>query len=169
MGQITRGLGKIEIGEIAADGGVATVWERLGDTDRDSTAVISEEDPTRDELHALEYDAAADVDITEGAITVSWTLLNADLAALAVLWGGAVEGVGAAQTWERSGVANSLERSIKVTPKKGYVITVVRASIVAKINYDLTKPGKMAVDIVATIMQPTKADTKPVKFGPLVA
>jgi len=168
MAAITRGVGKIEIGTIAVDGGVATTWATLGYTDRDSTAALTEEDPTREELFALEVDTAVDVDTTGGAITLTYSILNPDTATLAALWGGTVTGTGNAATWSRPGTAVSLEKSVKITPKKGLTITIVRGSVVPKLNFDLTKAGKFVIDIVVTVLQPTKANVDPVLFGPLI-
>lgn len=166
---LTRGLSKIEYGDIAGDGGVATVWTQLGLTDADSTASLTQADPTETLFMAAESDQPVDKDVTPGATTLVFSLLESDPDKLLILFGGAVTGTGSAKVWSAPLQATTIEKSWKITPKKGKIITIVRGQLSAKINYDLQKTGKFVVDISVAVLLPTKAATAPISIGPEVS
>lgn len=169
MATLTRGLTKIEYGTIAVDGGVATSWTVLGKTDADSTANFGQADATETNFMSIEDDQPVDKDITPGAITLTYSLLNPDPDKMLILFGGAVTGSGTSKVWEAPVQAAVIYKSWKITPKSGDIITIVKGQTSAKVNFDLTKTGKMVVDISIAVLAPDKAATGPYTLGPKVS
>ena len=165
---LTRGLTKIELSDIATDGGVGTTFATLGFTDADSTASFTQADATETLFMAAESDQPVDKDVTPGAITLAYSLLDPDPDKMVILFGGTVTGSGSAKVWSAPLQSVTIEKSVKITPKKGMVITVVRGQLSAKINFDLQKTSKMVVDISIAVLVPTKSATAPFTLGPTV-
>lgn len=164
--KITRGLSKIEVGAVAVDGGPGSVLAALGFTDRDSAVTLIEEDPTVDRLYAHEVDDPLDTEITAGSKTLVFTLVDPDPAALASVFGGAADGSGTGATYDFPDTKEILERTVKITPRKGMVITIPRGALYGKINADFARAAKFAVDIVVEVLKPTKEGVAPIIFGP---
>ena len=165
---LTRGLTKIELSDIAEDGGVGTDFEQLGLTDADSTANFGQADATETLFMAAESDQPVDKDVTPGAITLTYSLLDPDPDKMVVLFGGSATGTGSAKVWSAPLQVQTIEKSVKITPKKGMVITVVRGQLSAKVNFDLQKTGKMVIDVSIAVLLPNKAATAPWTLGPTV-
>lgn len=164
----TLGLAKIEISDIAADGGLGTSFAALGKTYKDTAELVGD-DPEVFEHYSEESDDPEESITTKGKIRVRWSIMDATPATLVKVLGGTVTGTPPADVWEAPATAANIEKSIKITPKSGKVINIVRAEIVAKPNYKLAKNGIFLVDIVATILTPTKAATAPWTVNPLPA
>lgn len=168
MGVITRGVAKIEVGDVAVDGGPGTTLDILGYSDRDSPVTQVEADPTLDRLYAHEIDTPLDTEVTGGEMPFIWTVVDPDVETLAAIFGGTVTGTGDTATYGLPSSKSMFNKTVKITPKKGLVCTIVNAAFYGKINADYAKAGKFAVDCVAEPQQPTKADTAPVIYGPKV-
>ncbi len=164
--KITRGLDKIEVGDVAVDGGPGTTLAALGLSDRDSAVTLIEEEPTIDRLYAHEIDEPLDVEVTGGTKQLLFTVVDPDLDTLAKIFGGTVTGTGATATYELPSSKSILDQTVKITPRKGLVITMARAAVYGKINADFAKAAKFAVDIVAEALQPAKAGVGSLTFGP---
>jgi len=164
--KITRGLSKIEVGVLAGDGGPGTSLNTLGFTDRDSAVTLIEEDPTIDRLYSHEEDDPLDTEITAGAKTLLFTLVDPDPDALASVFGGSATGSGTGATYDFPDTKEILIRTVKITPRKGMIITIPRGALYGKINADFARSGKFAVDIVVEVTKPTKAGVAPMIFGP---
>lgn len=160
----TLGLTKIEVGAIAGDGGVSTTFAALGVTYKD-TAELTQEDPEVTEHNSEENDEPEEVITTKGKTTLKWSIIDTTPTTLASILGGTATGVAPNDKWEAPATAADIEKSIKITPKRGKTITIVRAKIVAKINYKLAKTGIFMVDITATVLTPTKANTPAITVG----
>ncbi len=59
--------------------------------------------------------------------------------------------------WKAPDTFPDLEQSVKLTDKKGNVIDIARAKITGKFNFSFAKDKLGQLDLVATILQPTKA------------
>lgn len=160
----TLGLLKIEISDIAVDGGLGTVFAAIGKTYKD-TADMQGADPEVFEHYSEESDDPEEVVITKGKITVKWSNFDSSADTLVKALGGEATGIAPADVWSAPDTAANIERSIKITPKAGKVINIVRAKLVGKINYKLSKNGIFMVDITATILTPTKAATPSLSIG----
>ena len=157
---ITLGLTKIEIGDILPDGSMGTTLTQIGYTDRDS-CVFSSEDPEETEIEVEEVDDPIDIITRGGKKTLTFTLADPDETALALLMGG----TGVATTGQESYTAPDtfpiIEQSIKVTPNRGLILSIPRARIVAKWNGTFSKTSQLKIDVVATVMTPTKSGLAP--------
>lgn len=154
----TLGLTKIEISDIATDGGLGTAFAALGKTYKD-TAELMGADPAVFEHYSEESDDPEEIVETKGKVTIKWSIMDSDADTLVKALGGTATGTAPNKIWNAPAGAPNIEKSVKITPKAGKVIDIVRAKIVAKPNYKLTKNGIFLVDIVATILTPTKAAT----------
>lgn len=166
MGKITRGLDKIEVGDVAVDGGPGTSLATLGFTDRDSPVTMVEADPTIDRLYAHEIDTPLDTEVTGGESPFIFTVVDPDLATMAEIFGGTVTGTGSTATYSMPSTKVIKRQTVKITPKKGLIVTIVDGAMYGKINGDWAKAGKVAIDVVVEPQQPTKADTDPIIWGP---
>lgn len=167
--KITRGLDKIEVGAVGADGGAGTTLAVLGYSDRDSPVTLIEEDPTIDDLFAHEIDIPLDSEITAGKTELLFTVVDPDATTLASIFGGTATGTGTGATYDFPSSKSIADKTVKITPKKGLIITIPRGGMYGKINADFAKAGKFAIDMVVTVLQPTKANTAPMTFGPDVS
>ncbi len=154
----TLGLSKIEISDIAGDGGLGTTFLALGKTYKD-TAELLGEDPEIFEHYCEESDDPEETVVTKGKVTVKWSIFDSDADTLVKVLGGTATGTAPNKIWSAPATAPTIEKSVKITPKNGKVINIVRAKIVAKPNFKLAKNGVLLVDITATILTPTKAAT----------
>jgi hypothetical protein len=157
---ITLGLTKIEIGDILTDGSMGTSLTQIGYTDRDS-CVFASEDPQETEIEVEEVDDAIDIIIRGGKKTLKFTLADPDEAALALLMGGTAVTTTGSESYTAPDTFPILEKSIKVTPSKGLILSIPRARIVAKWNGAFSKSTNFKVDVVATVMTPTKSGLAP--------
>lgn len=156
MGVITTGIGKIEFGEIAADGGVSTTFAAWGYT-LEGSAAINTDDPTETEFKVEEIDAALDTDVTAGKMSLTLTIADPDEETLVNIFGGAKTGTGAATVYTFPTANPVVEKSIKVTPKKGLGIIVPRAKLTGKFSSEVGRGKLLGIEITGTILQPTKS------------
>ncbi len=161
----TLGLKKIEIGDIASDGGVSTNFQVIGVTYKD-TAELTQEDPELTEHYSEENDEPEEVISAKGKTAIKWSIMDSDPDTLVDVLGGEVTGAVGSEVWEAPAASVDIEKSIKITPKKGRVIIVPRARLVSKINYKLARTGIFLVEITATVLTPTKAGVAPMSMAP---
>jgi len=84
---------------------------------------------------------------------------------LAALLGGTAAGTAPNDTWVAPATTDIIEKSVKVTPKSGKVITFPRVALRAMINYKLAKAGIAQVMVEGTVMTPTKSGVAAIKIG----
>lgn len=153
----TLGLSKIEIGDIAGDGGMGTVLAILGQTSEDS-CVLSTDEPSVTEHFIEESDTAVVTSQKEGKTTLKFAIADPDIDTLSGLLGGTVTGTAPARIWKAPATLPVIEKSIKVTPKQGFAsISIARASISAKLNSTFSKKTLFKIEVTATVLTPTKA------------
>lgn len=167
MSLVTRGLTKVEFAEILPDGGTGTTWFRLGDTAK-GTAKFTQQDGTKTEIPIEESDNPIDVITTKGAKEFNLSVANPDADSLLKCCGGTVD-AGPPKVWNEPDDAPDIELSMKITPKKGFIITAPRVKVEGKHNGSFTKDDVYKVDVVCTVLQPTKAGLKSVSFTEPVA
>lgn len=159
----TYGLQKIEVGDIAADGGMGTTLEQLGYTNADSCTMTTE-DPTDTEFTAEEMDDPVVVITQPGKTTLSFSLMNPSVDTLKLLMGGTVTTDG---NWEAPAKMPVIEKSVKITPTAGFIMEVPRMKIVAKLNATYSKTGMTLIDVTGTVLTPTKDGEAKLKASPL--
>jgi hypothetical protein len=158
------GIAKIEIGEIAADGGPATVFETVGQIYKD-TARMEQAEGDVVEHQVEESDDPVVMVPSKGKTTLEWGVIDFTPANLVKILGGAVTGTAPNEKWEAPDTAVTIEKSVKITPKTGKPITMPRVSLRSRINYALSKSGIAQVIIAGTVLQPTKTGIKPIIVG----
>lgn len=159
MGLISTGIAKIELADIAQDGGVGTVFKALGYT-VEGTANLTTDDPTETEFLVEEVDTAIDTDVKEGSMTVNFTVADPDEDTLVSVFGGTKTGTGEDAVFEYPEVLPIIEKSIKLTPRKGMGITIVRAKMTAKFSADIGRGKLMGIEVSGKVLQPTKTGVK---------
>lgn len=159
MNVYTLGLSKIEVGDMAADGGMGTTLATLGYTYQD-TCTMSQDDPETTEHYAEEVDDPVVVLSRAGKTNFNFSIMDADLNTLKALLGGEVTGTGAAQKWEAPDKIPTIEKSVRITPEQGLKFEIPRMKLTSKINATFSKSGIMLIDVVGTVLQPTKSGTK---------
>lgn len=166
MSKYGWGLSKIEIAPIAGDGGIGTTWTQIGDTEQGS-AVFTEEEGTTQEFFTEESDDPVFTGRTQpGAKTFSFSTNDVTPEQLLALKGGTVTGDGTAtpKKWAAPLVETQIEKSLRLTLRTGQIIEVVRAKMVANLDWNLGKENLAKVAIVATVLKPTKANTPALSF-----
>lgn len=156
MALFNLGVSKIELSEIAVDGGVGTTFAVLGLTQEGTTKINFADDTTND-LMVEELDTAADSVATPGEKTIEFTIANPDEDTLVALMGGTKTGTGASTVYTAPSSAVIIERSVKITPKKGLGWVFPRALISAKFTSDVGKATWVGVTVTAKVLSPTKA------------
>lgn len=115
--------------------------------------------------------ATANITVASNAVT-SVTIVNGgsgyevsdSLSALAASIGGTGSGFAVPvtavkstpETWKSPEVTPEIEQSLKVTDKKGNKLYIPRAKVSAKPTFSFTKTAMGQIDVVATILAPTK-------------
>lgn len=154
------GLVTIEMGDIAGDGSMGTSLTAVGDTVQ-GTAQLTQEDGTNTDFNIEEEDdPILTLQTVKGKITLAWSCYNVSSDTLVKFFGGTVV-VGPPEKWEAPASIPELEQSIKLTDKRGNIIEIVRAKVNAKFNWSFTKDKLAQIDLTASILTPTAADTPP--------
>lgn len=156
-GIITIGVASISVGSIATDGGMGTTLSPLGYTEEGS-AQINMDDPTETEFSVEELDTPLWIESKAGKIAVAFKVANPDEDTLVKVFGGTKTGTGATAVYTWPLISPVIERSIKITPKKGIGINIPRAKITAKFSSEIGRGALLGVEVTGTVLQPTKAD-----------
>jgi hypothetical protein len=155
MAKHTFGLVNVEIGAIAGDGGMGTVLTPVGETVL-GTMQMGQEDPTTTDFSIEESDSPVEsVVTTPGVLTVAWSCYNLDADTMVKFFGG-TKVTGPPVTWSAPDTFADVEVSLKITDKKGNVFAMPRVKIRAKLSASFRKDALGQIDLIATILQPTK-------------
>jgi len=159
MSKHVLGLNSVEIADIANDGGVGTVWTVIGETALGS-ATLSSTDATTTDIKIEESDSPVESIVSDpSVINVNWSSYNLDADAMVLLYGG-TKTTGPPVKWDAPDALPVIEKSLRVTDKKGNVVVMPRVSIKTKLNLSFKKDGLGQLDMSATVLQPTKSGTK---------
>lgn len=158
------GVSSIQISDIAVDGDVGTVFAALGNTYKD-TAEITQEQDADIEHNYEEFDEPGEVVAGVKKTKLKWTITDFTPATLVKILGGTATGVAPADTWTPPATSTVLEKSVKITPAKGKVITYPRVALRANYNYKLAKSGIAQIVIEGRVLTPTKAGIASMKLG----
>lgn len=161
----TLGVSSIEMGDIGVDGSMSTQLATVGKTYRD-TAEITQADPEIIEHFSEESDEPEEIDEIKGATTIKWSVMDCDPDTLVKVLGGTVTGVGDAKKWEAPDSSQLIEKSVKVTPRKGLAISFPRVKISSKINYRLSRNGIFLVEITGRVLKPRLSSLASMIVGP---
>jgi len=162
----TRNLGvaSIQIGAIASDGDVSTTFAPLGVTYKETAEFTQTQDA--DTEHICE-EADEPFAIVPGVkkTTIKFAITDVTPATLVSILGGTATGTAPNDTWTSPSTSDILEKSVKITPKSGKVITLPRVSLKATIDYKLSRAGILKVNIEGRVLTPTKAGVSAIKIG----
>ena len=158
------GVAKIELGAIAADRDVSASFASPGNIYKD-TAEITQEQEADTEHFCEEQDEAFAIVPGSKKTKIKFAVTDFTPAALVALLGGTAAGVAPADTWTAPATTDIIEKSVKITPKRGKTITFPRVSLRAMINYKLAKSGIAQVMVEGTVMTPTKTGVAAIKIG----
>lgn len=161
MSKYGNGLLSVEYGTIANDGGVAAAFTPLGDTMSGSASLATAAGTTTD-FNIEESDDPVLSIVKKGTATVKWSCLNVEADTLIALFGGTKSGAGTIADpviYKAPDVILAKELSLRFTDGQGTKITIVRASVFPVFNWALSKDKVAQIDITATILKPTKANT----------
>jgi hypothetical protein len=150
------GLTYIKLGDIAEDGGMGTSLTALGVTYRDSADLI-QDDAEIVPVYSEENDDPEETIESEGVKRLKFSIMNYDPDTLVRVLGGTSTGVAPNKIWIAPAAKDPIEQSIEILTKKNVKIQIPRAHIAAKINWAFRRNGVALVDIIATILVPTKA------------
>ncbi|GAA4328568.1 hypothetical protein [Flaviaesturariibacter amylovorans] len=111
--------------------------------------------------------------VVAGTVVTSVTLTEAgsgyvagnSLSAAAVNIGGTGSGFAVVVSaitskWELGDTLPEIEQSVRLTDKKGNVITIPRGKVIAKLNLGLSKTKLGQLDVTVNVLQPLKSGTK---------
>lgn len=157
MALFNLGVAKIEVSVLAVDGGVGTAFAPLGLT-QEGTTKINFADGTTTDLMVEELDTAADSVSQAGEKTIEFVIANPDEDTLVALIGGTKTGTGPTATYTAPATTTVIERSVKITPKKGLGFIFPRVLITARPTSDLGKNTWMGLTVTGKVLAPTKTD-----------
>jgi hypothetical protein len=163
MAKYSIGLTSLKLGAIAGDGGMGTTLVALGNTVADSCVLATEEGQTQEFKIEEQDDPVMTVQSEKGKTTLTWSSYDVDADILLKLFGGSVA-AGPPKVWSAPDSVPILEQSIEIVPKSGGKIEIVRAQVIAKLQWNLNKTRLAQIDIVATVLAPTKAATPSMKI-----
>jgi hypothetical protein len=163
MAKHTFGLQNVEIGAIAGDGGMGLTLTAVGET-VSGTATMATEDPTVTDFTIEESDSPVESVVTvPGKVTLAWSSYNVDADTLIKLFGG-TKVTGPPVEWLAPDTFPDIEVSLKVTDKKGNAVYMARVKISSKLSLSFAKDKLGQIDMIATILQPTKVTEKRIRI-----
>lgn len=162
MSLISLGLSEIQVGKIAADGGEATDYSKIGKTYQ-NTCKLQQETADVTE-HYEEGQAAPEVRKKKKKVPVlTFSIMDPDPTFLKEYLGGTVAGTGDDMEWSWSDTDEEIEASVRAIPEVGLVYTIPRADIEAVLNADMSSQGINLVDFTVTPLKPKKAGVPSIK------
>ncbi len=162
MGFVSLGLSEIQVGAIAADGGEATSYSKIGKTYQNTCKLQQEKADVTE--HYEEGQSAPEVRKKKKKVPIlTFSIMDPDPTFLQAYLGGEVTGTGDDMEWSWSDTDEDIEASIRVIPEIGLVYTIPRADIEAVINADMSAQGINLVDFTVTPLKPKKAGVKTIR------
>lgn len=147
---VSLGLAKVEFGEVDPTGGMQSTLTQMGYTYKDSfTQNVADPDIT--EYKVEEVDTPLEVEGELGEVSFEWEILNPNVTEMAATAGGTA--TAADNKWQSPKAWSAVEKAFKFTPKKGYAISVPRASVIAYTVGGFKKGDPMRWHIKATVLQ----------------
>lgn len=162
MGVISLGLSEIQVGAIAADGGEAESYTKIGKTYENTCKLVQEKADAVE--HYEEGQSAPEVRKKKRKVPVlTFSIMDPDVTFLKTYLGGSVTGTGDDAEWGWDATDEEVIASIRAIPEVGLVYTIPRADIEAVINAEMSSQGINLVDFTVTPLKPTKAGVKTIK------
>lgn len=163
--QVTLGLSKIEIGELAVGGGPATTFEKFG-TEYEGSTSYEVADGTDSEVRSDEQDDPLFSITRPGTTTFTFEIASYDPDVMAAYMGGTVD-AGPPKVYNEPDSTVTQERTIRITSEFGLIATINRGSMTAKMvgkfNRDATDPMRIQVNV--KVLKPTLEGTPRVTWA----
>jgi hypothetical protein len=153
--KVIIGLAEVALGAPATDGGMGTTLSPLGYTLID-TCQLTFDDDTVNDFNVEELDYAFFSQRIKGNINVAFSVANPSLNALLEVCGGTITGTGDAAVWNAPNNAPTIELSLKITPKQGFIFSFPRVSISAKMSQTVGKNQLTTLDVTGKALVPLK-------------
>ena len=161
MAKVAIGLTTLKMGNIAGDGGMGTSLTTVGYTVADTAIMSTEEGQSTEFLIEEQDDAVYSILSQKGKTTLAWSCYDVDADTLVKFFGG-TKIAGPPESWESPASTPEIEQSIELTMKAGGKVEIARAKIVAKMTWAFQKSKLAQIDIVATVLTPTKVGEPPI-------
>lgn len=167
MATYGNGLTSVSFGDIAGDGGPASVFTELGSTVQGTMNWTSQEGTATEFF--IEESADPILRKTQpGANTVVWQCADIAPHTMQKLFGGTVTGAGTVVSpyiyAAPVGGIQAQEKSLRIVNGDGVEATICRASVSSQFNMAFAKDQISQITITATILKPTKAGEPAYKF-----
>lgn len=156
MGKNTIGLEAVFIGDIPVDGGVATVFEEVGETARDSASFTSTEVTTTDIFVEESDDPIISTNTGGGTFNVAWTSLDVAPEKLVKTLGGTVTGTGANTMWNAPNMVPTIYKSVRMVAPGGYEVTAARVKLNVVVTFNFQRSNPAQITYSGVVMTPTK-------------
>jgi len=158
------GLVSIEFGDIAGDGGPGTVFTALGNTVKGSAQLTTADGTTTDFNIEEQDDPVETVQSTKGKTTLAFSCFDVQGPTLVKFFGGTYTPYAAGppivdESYAPPSSVLTIEQTVRVTDKKGNVLTICRGSVKAKFSWSFTSDKLAQVDVTVDILTPTKPNT----------
>lgn len=151
-GKLLMGLKKVEMGDLASDGGRASVWTQHGYTAQDS-CTMDTADPETTQIYAEEVDDPIYESKKGGLTTITFNIQNPSVDSLVKLCGGTK---GSDGEWKKDGSLPDIEQSLKLSLTTGQTFIFPRCSIAAKFSGTIGKSDNLKLQVKATVLKPLK-------------
>lgn len=163
MGLVTIGVQKIEYAPLAGDGGPGTVFTSLGLTSK-NTLTFNEEPPTKKLVEVEESADPIAVFKRAAARSLSYSIANPDLQALAKIRGGTVTTLTGVDTLEEDAPV-SLVGTLKITPEEGMTAIIYNhVSMDGRLSGALGADQELLLVVDVDVLKPTKTSVKTVSY-----
>lgn len=151
-----KGLEKVEVAPLMADGTTGEAWVEIGDTVPDSFVINKAEDTVTEEFIEESDEAIDEITSQKGVRTVTWQTKNIHPDVFKLLAGGTADAT--TQAWIENPMEEAKELSVRATSKTG--IQVVFNRVKLRINGDLNfqKSALAKITISGKQLTPTKAE-----------
>lgn len=161
MSTVTNGISKIEFAPLLAGGLPGTVFTTFGLTSQ-GTPKLTQEEPKDTEYFSEESDFIEDIASQIGKSEFVFSVMCADATAMAKVLGGTVSS-STPKVWSAPRGVASIEGTIRITPRKGQIVTINRGRVRGKINHDMGKTGQLLLDVKVLVLNPP-AGTDPFTY-----
>lgn len=155
MSLVTIGLKSVGFGDIAVDGGPATVFVTKFNTSVDSFS-FTEEAPAKKEVLVEEQDLALYIKRTKGARSIKLNIADMDVATLAYLQGGTVTTATGLKTYSEPDSIVNVEKTVKITPEVGLSFIINRGLLTCVDTGNLGKNNEKLWELTVDVLLPTK-------------
>ncbi len=151
MSKVNIGVAHIKIGAIHTDGGMGQVLAKLGDTS-EGTCKLNFADGEETKFFVEEHDNPIHIENTQGEITIEFEVPEYDLNTVVKVFGGSVSGT----TYKAPIAPVTIEQSLELKFRKGVTFKFPRVSITGKFSSEVGKKNILALQVKATVLNPTK-------------